>query len=202
MPSPQITSGLIQGPARIFTAQFGSALPTRSDVSALVSGGLSGWSSRGRTTEGVNLVDTPELVRAESDQALRSEAVAVSRWETVFETVCREVTASNLALAMHGMETFGGVQPNVSGLVRELSVAMVGPGPGGTQTLIVIERAFINNGAQVTFSRQSYSELPLNFEVLEPVTTAYGYTVDFVEPNDTFGDVFDEGSEGEGEGEA
>lgn len=202
MPAPQITSGLIQGPARIFTAEFGTPLPTRTDLGLLVTGQLNGWSSRGRTTEGVNLVDSPELVRAESDQALRTEAVAVSRWETVFETVCREVTSANLALAMHGFELPGGVTSNADGSVRELSVAMVGPGPQGTQTLIVIERAFINNGAQVSFSRQSYSELPLNFEVLEPAATVFGYTVEFVEGADAVGDVFVEGGEGEGGGAA
>jgi hypothetical protein len=180
MPQPQITRGLIQGPATIFTANFGSVLPTRDDLSALVAGQLYGWTSRGRTTEGVNLTDSPEVTRAESDQALRTEAVAIVKWETVFETVCREVTASNIALATHGEVTADGVRPNASGQVRELSVAMVGPGPDGTQTLIVVERAFVTNGVGLTFSRAAYGELPLNFEVLEPVATTHGYTVDFI----------------------
>jgi hypothetical protein len=180
MPQPQITRGLIQGPATIFTADFGASLPTRENLAALTAGQLNGWTSRGRTTEGVNLTDTPEVTRAESDQALRTEAVSIVKWETVFETVCREVTAANIALATHGEVTADGVRPNTDGRVRELSVAMVGPGPDGTQTLIVVERAFITNGASLTFSRANYGELPLNFEVLEPVATAHGYTVDFV----------------------
>lgn len=95
-----VTTNLVQGPARLFVAAANATLPGASDLDELKAGTLTGWTEVGHTTAAVTLTDTPTLVEANSQQAARTLAVAVSRWETQIETTVREVTLENIRLSL------------------------------------------------------------------------------------------------------
>lgn len=175
-----VTSNLIQGSATIYVAAAGTDLPTAGDLAALVAGDLSGWAGVGHTTAPVTLTDTPTLVEATSQQAARTLAVAVSRWETTVETTCREVTLEAIRRAAHGSATSNSVNPSAGTAAEVLSFAIVGPWAGGETVLITVEHGVVDNGINMAFDRENYTELPLSIKVLEGEALPAGYRVSII----------------------
>lgn len=170
------TTGLVQGPARIFVAATTAALPDDTDLSALKAGTLEGWTEVGHTTAAVTLTDTPSLVEAKSQQSSRVLDYAISEWDTTIATTIRSITAGNLARALHGDSTSSEVTPGVAGATAKAAFAIVGPWDGG-ESLIVVERGVVENGLELAFDKENYSELPLSIKVLEGDTIAAGYAI-------------------------
>jgi hypothetical protein len=175
-----VTTNLVQGPARIFVASSGAVLPVAADLADLKTGELTGWTEVGHTTAPVTLTDTPSLVEATSQQAARTLAVAVSRWETTLETACREVTLEAIRRTAHGSVASGTLTPSSSTAAEVLSFAIVGPWSGGDECLIVVENGVVTSGVNLTFDRENYTEVPMSIRVLEGSTLPSGYKVTVV----------------------
>jgi len=178
---PAMTTNLVQGPARIFVAASGATLPTASNLAALKAGTFTGFSEVGHTTSAVTLTDTPTLVEATSQQAARTLAVAVSRWETSIETTVREITLENIRRATHGTTGAGVINPSASSSAEVLKFAIVGPWAGGDECLITVEFGVISSGLSVSFDRENFAQVPLTIRVLEGTTLPAGYRVTVVE---------------------
>lgn len=172
-----VTTNLVQGPARIFVASSTATLPVAADLVALKAGTFTGWNEVGHTTSAVTLTDTPTIVEANSQQAARTLAVAVSRWETTLETSCREVTLEAIRRAAHGSVNSGALTPSSSTAAEVLSFAIVGPWSGGDEVLIVVENGVVTNGVAMSFDREAYTEVPLTVRVLEGDVLPAGYKV-------------------------
>jgi hypothetical protein len=175
-----VTTNLVQGPARIFFAASGSTLPAAADLAALKAGTLEDWTEVGHTTSAVTLTDTPTIVEANSQQAARTLAVAVSRWETTLETTCREVTLEAIRRAAHGAVNAGTLSPSSTTAAEVLSFAIVGPWSGGDECLIVVENGVVTNGVSMAFDRENYTEVPMTVRVLEGATLPAGYKVSVI----------------------
>lgn len=175
-----VTTNLVQGSARIFAAASNATLPGAADLADLKAGELTGWTEVGHTTSAVRLTDTPTLVEANSQQAARTLAVAVSRWETQIETTCREVTLENLRKVLHGTTGTGVVNPSASTTAEVLKFAIVGPWSGGDEVLVTVEFGVVSSGLNVAFDRENYTEVPLTVRVLEGDTLPAGYKVTVV----------------------
>lgn len=169
-----VTTGLIQGPARVYTAAVGATLPTSSDIASLKAGSLSGWSFLGRTTEPVVVTDTPTLVEARSQQTSRALDFAISAWETSFSTTLRDIDAQVVADLIHGTVAGDTVYPGLRGRAQSHSYAIVGPWDGG-ECLIVVERAVVENGLELPFNNEEYSTVEFTIRVLEGDNLEGGY---------------------------
>ena len=169
---------LLQGPAQIFVAPAGTALPDDGDIAALVSGDLTGWTYAGDTTKPTVLKDTPNYSRAQSQQTARVIDVHVTELVTTIESSAREVTVERLRDLVRGtVTTASGVStivPSGLGAVPKFSCAIVGPWPGGT-ALVVVERAAFIDSSEITWDSQNATEVPFKIEVLEGDTLAGGF---------------------------
>jgi hypothetical protein len=171
---------LLQGPARIYVASAGSDLPTSTDIASLVSGDFSGWTYAGDTTSATTLKDTPSYSRAQSQQTARVLDIHVTELVTTIETTAREVTVERLRDMVRGtVATASGVStvtPSGLGAVPKFAVAIVGPWPGGT-AMVVVERAAYIDATELTWDSQNFTEVPVQFEVLEGDALTGGYVV-------------------------
>lgn len=178
MTSP-LASTLVQGAAEIFVStQSTPTFPaTALDIADLRAGAFAGWTSIGRTTDSVKLVDTPTLVEAKSQQSARTEAIAVSEWETTIETTCREITLANLSRLVHGSNTSTELTPGNGGLAPTIAIAIVGPWQPGKETLTVVEFGVVESGLDIAFDKGEFSSLPLKVRVLQGDNFPSGYQV-------------------------
>lgn len=160
---------LLQGPASIFVAAVGTSLPSVDDIADLEAGTLSGWSAVGETTAATMLKDSPQYVRANSQQRTRALDVFVSEVTTTIETTAREVTAARMRDMVRGTsETTEGVTtvtPGGIGPVPKFSVCLLGGWPGGS-ALVVVERAAFVDGQEMAWDTSKVTEVPLKVEVL------------------------------------
>jgi len=164
---------LIQGPGHIFVAPYGTALPAAADISGLLAGTVSGWTSVGETTAGVDLVDTPTWVKATSQQQARTIDAAISAISTTIKTTLREVDVTRLEDLVRGTadasaSTFTTVTPSGIGPAPKFSLAMVGAWPAGEKLLLVAERVIYNAAQTLSFATDKYSEVAVEFEILTP----------------------------------
>ena len=175
------SSNLIQGSALLFAAPVGTDLPTVSDLSALVAGSLTDWTTLGQTTKAVELIDTPTFVDAMSQQSLRPLAKAISSAKTTVKTGLREITIQRLVEFSRGVAAPSTgevtVTPGGIGIVPELSLAMVGPWSGGGTCLFVAERVVYDAAQTLSFDVSKFLELDVEFEVLESSTLVGGYKI-------------------------
>lgn len=176
-----ITTKLVQGPAQLFVAPTSAALPDANTYDDLEAGTLANWTSVGHTTSAVVLTDTPSLVEANSQQAARTVAMAVSKWETMIETTVREITVQNIASAMMGAVAGQDINPASTTLAKTAHVAIVGPWAGGDKCLVVVEFGVVTSGLKIAFDRENYMDIPLTIKVLEGTTLPAGYKVTIID---------------------
>lgn len=155
------------GPAQIFVAAAGTALPTRADLTTLTAGTLAGWTALGHTATPVTITETPNVVTVTSQQAGRPLAGYVSAYDTHIASTLRETTATNVALAFRasvdGDELIAG-QPKA---VPVKAVAIVGPWHGDTQVLITAARCALSTETSIAFDAENGAEIPVDFVVMD-----------------------------------
>lgn len=176
-----VTTGLIQGPGRVYIAADGTTLPSQSDLAALKAGTLAGWSSLGRTTEPVTVTDTPSLVEARSQQTSRLLDVAISGWETSITTTLRDIDADTVAALVHGGVTGDTISAGTRGTAQKFAFAIIGPWDGG-ECMIVVERGVVANGLELPFNNEEFSTVEFTIQVLEGATIEQGYEVYVILP--------------------
>jgi hypothetical protein len=181
-----VTTGLIQGPGKLYVAPAGTALPGQSDITNLKAGTFPGFSFLGRTTEPVVVTDEPQLVEARSQQTSRLLDVAISGWETSITTTLRDIDEDTLSNLLHGAATGDTVFAGLRGATQKFSFAVVGPWDGG-ECLIVVERGVVSNGLELPFNNEEFSTVEFTIQVLEGDVIEQGYEIYI-----SFGDGDDE----------
>jgi hypothetical protein len=171
-----VTTGLIQGPGKIYIAPAGTTLPGQSELAALKGGSLAGWSFLGRTTEPVSITDEPQLVEARSQQTSRLLDVAISGWETSITTTLRDIDEDTVAALLHGATAGDTVFAGLRGATQKFAFAIVGPWDGG-ECLIVVERGVISNGLELPFNNEEFSTVEFTLQVLEGYEIEQGYEI-------------------------
>lgn len=171
-----VTTGLIQGPGKIYIAPAGTTLPGQSDLTALKAGSLAGFSFLGRTTEPVTVTDEPSLVEARSQQTSRLLDVAISGWETSISTTLRDIDEDTVAALLHGATAGDTVFAGLRGATQKFVFAIVGPWDGG-ECLIVVERGVVANGLELPFNNEEFSTVEFTIQVLEGSEIEQGYEI-------------------------
>jgi hypothetical protein len=155
------------GPARLFVAEAGTALPGRSDIADLKDGTFAGWTELGHTSAAVAITEAPQVTTVTSQQAGRPLDAYIASYDTHVVTALRETTASNVALAFRatvdGTELAGGAPKRVP--VKALAV--VGPWHGTDEVLIVAARTALSADTNLTFDAENGAELPVDFVVMD-----------------------------------
>jgi hypothetical protein len=169
------TDNLIIGAAKLYVSTTGT-VATAADIAALQAGTAEGWTYLGETTAAVSVKDSPEYVRATSQQTARVLDKAVSRLNTTISTTLREVTASALSKWLRGTAaTASGVTtvtPGGLGSVPKFAVALVGPWPAGT-ALVTASRCAYDGDREMSFSSEGYTEVAIDIEVLDGTIVVY-----------------------------
>jgi hypothetical protein len=155
------------GPARIFVADAGTALPTRSNLTALKGGTFSGWSELGHTASAITLTETPNVVTVTSQQAGRPLDAYISSYDTHVVTTLRETTAGNVALAFRGTVTGTTVKAGDHKRVPVKAVVIVGPWHGGDEVIITAGRVSLAAETNLAFDAENGTEIPVDFVVMD-----------------------------------
>jgi hypothetical protein len=155
------------GPARLFVADAGTALPGRSDLTALKAGSLSGWTELGHTATPVAVTETPQVTTVTSQQAGRPLDAYIASYDTHVTTSLRETTAGNVALAFRATVDGDDLDAGAPKRVPVKALAVVGPWHGTDEVLIVVARTALSAETSLTFDAENGAELPVDFVVMD-----------------------------------
>jgi len=159
------------GPARLFVAETGTALPGRSDIADLKDGALPGWTELGHTSAPVAVTETPQITTVTSQQAGRPLDAYIASYDTHIVTSLRETTAANVALAFRATTDGADLSSGAPKRVPTKAIAVVGPWHGADEVLIVAVRAALSAETNLTFDAENGAELPVDFVVMDSGTT-------------------------------
>lgn len=93
-------SNLVLGPAKMYTAAFGTTEPADSAVNTALS--ATGWTDVGGTMGGVTIEVDQTYTELEVDQIVDSVGRRLTKREMAITTAMAEPTLTNLALALNG----------------------------------------------------------------------------------------------------
>jgi hypothetical protein len=155
------------GPARIFIADAGTALPDRTDIADLKDGDLAGWTELGHTSASVQITETPNVVTVTSQQAGRPLDAYISSYDTHFVTSLRETTSANLALAFRATIDGDDISAGSPKRVPVKAIAIVGPWHGSSEVLIAAGRVALSADASLSFDSENGVEIPVDFVVMD-----------------------------------
>jgi len=155
------------GPARLFVADAGTALPGRSDIAALKNGTFAGWTELGHTATPVSITETPQITTVGSQQAGRPLDAYIASYDTHVVTSLRETTIANVALAFRGTIDSDDVDAGRPKRVPVKALAVVGPWHADNEVLIVAARTALAAETNVTFDAENGAEVPVDFVVMD-----------------------------------
>lgn len=165
------TDNLILGSAKIFVAAAGTSFDPTTDFDAatwdLDASVAATWTDLGHTTSGVTLTNSPEFVKATSQQAARALDVGISEVTTTLTTTLRELDADRLA------EIVGGNK----GKVGKFAVLMFGPGPEDKPLFFSAPRAYYSGDRSVTLGNDEFASTEVEIEVLDSGSGAAPFSV-------------------------
>ncbi len=163
---------LVQGVAHISVAPFGTTLPTYASLSTLLTGTFTGFTPIGETVTAVEIIDTPKLVAARSENQARDIDAYISEIETTIKTTLRELDEANLASVVRGTVTSttgtDSIAPGGIGWAPKFSLAIVGPWVAGGNLLFVAERCVYSAAQTLAFSSAKATEIAIEFKILTP----------------------------------
>lgn len=161
-----MTTNLIQGPATVYRADFGTAEPADT-LTALASAPGAGWVDVGFTKDGVNLTIEQEYSEMEVDQIVEvPESRLVKRLVKV-ETAFAEGTLDNLKFTLNGGTHTVGTSPAASVFVPEdansatqptySAVLIDGYGADGARRRIVLRKVLSVDNVEFSYKKDDQS---------------------------------------------
>lgn len=97
---PVVTTNLIQGPAELWVASFGTAEPAETAAGITGDPGA-GWTAVGGTTDGVNINIAQEYAKMKVDQLVDRVGSRLTDREFTIETQMAEGTLDNMSVALN-----------------------------------------------------------------------------------------------------
>ncbi|TQS30054.1 hypothetical protein [Microbispora sp. KK1-11] len=157
-----VTSNLIQGPAEIYTAAFGTTEPSDSAINTAPS--ASAWTDMGGTMDGVELELTQEYKELTVDQLVDIPARRLTKRELNFKTKLAEPTLDRLNWALNsatgGVQSGAGVEslePDDSSAATQPTYSAVildGYAPAGLRRRIILRKVLNVEGVKTSYKKE------------------------------------------------
>lgn len=161
------STNLIQGPADVYTAPFGTAEPaTIATVPTAPAG--SAWVNVGGTREGVNLVHEKTFADLTVDQIVDVIESRVTGRSVRLNTTLAEPTLVNLAKAFADAAPASNVAEPDEGAAAfrpsYLALIIDGIAPGGFRRRITIRKALQTSSVETGYKKDGMTLLPVSFK--------------------------------------
>ena len=159
------TTNLIQGPAIIYAAPFGSTEPAT--ISTLPA---TPFADLGGTMDGLELEVADSYNNLTVDQLVMSPGTTRSERKVTLKTNLAEATLKNLALAISNSDPVTNVLSLDDGLdnggftPKYLAIIMDGIAPGGFRRRVKIRKALNTDKAASAYKKDEQTVIPVAFE--------------------------------------
>lgn len=156
------SSNLIQGPAAIFWAPFGSTEPLDIDTAPAAP-----WIDLGGTQDGIELTIADEYSELGVDQLIYTpERRRVSRALTI-KTTLAEATLDNLARAINNTAPVGGVLELDDGLAAFKpaygAILLDGIAPGGVRRRAILRKTLGTDSVGTSYKKDGMTLIPVTW---------------------------------------
>lgn len=156
------STNLIQGPATLYHAPFGTAEPlTVATVPAAA------WVDLGGTSDGVELSITDEFSVLSVDQIVYEVARRRTSRVVTIKTQLAEATLDNLARAINNTAPAAGALTADDGLAAfsppYSAVLLDGIAPGGFRRRIIVRKVLGTDGAASSYKKDGMTLIPVTF---------------------------------------
>ena len=143
---------ILQGPCYMFTATSGTPLPTRTDIDALLSDGIVGWTYHGRTESGVTMASEPQQEHVTTDETGHPVDSYITGVETFVRADVKSVTADSLRKWLRDTASATGTVGHARvGAVPKHATVFVGQWITGETALFVAPRCGYSGEVEVPF---------------------------------------------------
>ena len=166
-------SNLVQGPANLYVADFGTSeasLTTLSSLTAPVT--AAGWRAVGGTTDGVTLTVEQEYSELEVDQVIDIPGSRLVKRSLTIETNLAELTLANFKTALNG----GTIASDVDGVTTYtpiinpttaepdyIALVIDGVGPEGKARRIIVRKALSTDSVEFAYNKEDQSVYSVTF---------------------------------------
>lgn len=185
-------TNLIQGPATIYTGQFGVTEPAKT-TAALQGAPGAGWTDLGGTIDGLTWNMNREVSKLQVDQITYRVGSRVTEQDDTFETKLAEATLDNLKLILNGGTVTVGAttelgvnnyEPDVSTSATQMlytALLFDGWAPNGKRRRVIVRKVCSADNASFNYSRTDQSTFGVTF--------AAHYVSSSIKPFQVFDDV-------------
>lgn len=159
---PVVASNLIQGPAVLYAAPFGTAEPATVATAPAVA-----WVDLGGTKDGVELEIADEYTVLGVDQIVYEVDRRRTNRAVMVKTNLAEATLENLARAINNTAPASGVLTADDGLAAfapaMTAILLDGIAPGGFRRRIIVRKVLGLDGAKMAYKKDGQTLIPITF---------------------------------------
>lgn len=156
------TTNLIQGPATLYHAPFGSTEPA-----TIATSPASPWADLGGTKDGVEFIVTDDYAVLDVDQLIHEPERRRTKRVIQVKTSLAEATLENLARAINNTAPSGGVLTGDSGLAAfnpaYSALLLDGIAPGGFRRRFTVRKVLATDSVGVPYKKDGQTLLPVTF---------------------------------------
>lgn len=156
------TSNLLQGPATIYRAPFGTTEPASIDITP-----GAGWADVGGTKEGLELTDASEWAELEVDQLTMTPERRRTKRTISAKTSLAEATLENLARATSNTQPTAGVlnvDDGIAAFQPEYDAIIIdGHAPGGKRRRITIRKTLSTDSVGMSYKKDAQTLIPVTW---------------------------------------
>ena len=161
---PVTATNLIQGPATLWLATFGTAEPA-----TIATAFGAGWADVGGTSDGVQFAVELELSELSVDQIIDIPGQRVTKRVSKVKTKLAEVTLTNLALSLNELAaTVASNKFTPSNTIAAAppayaAVALEGLAPGGFKRRVFVRKALQIGNLEIDHKKDAQALIPVEF---------------------------------------
>lgn len=160
---PVTVSNLLMGPATIFVAPFGTTEPATAATAP-----AAGWIDVGGTMDGATLSISQTYTELVVDQIAQRVGSRLTEQNFSVAVSLAEATLANLRLSMN-LAVAAGTSLELDSIISNadplyVAVLLQGQKPGGGNRNVIIRRALSVEGAELSFSKDGQTVLPVTWQ--------------------------------------
>lgn len=159
---PITSTNLIQGPATLYRATFGTAEPA-----TVATAPGAGWVDAGGTKDGIELLINDEYSVLDVDQNIHEIERRRTKRVVQIKTVLAEATLENLAIAVANTAPASGALSGDDGLTAfnpsYSAVLLDGIAPGGFRRRIILRKTLPTDGVGMSYKKDGQTLIPITW---------------------------------------
>ena len=163
------TTNLIQGPATLYSGQFGATEPTDTAVNTVPA--ASSWTDMGGTQDGVKLSVDQTYSELDVDQITLRVGSRLTKQDFTIETSLAEATLENLSVVLNGGTAASGAgwksfDPNVTSSATQpnyFAVILDGYAPSQFRRRIIGRRMLNTDSTELAYTKDKQTLIPAKF---------------------------------------